>query len=477
MEEINKLDDVFKKALGGFEASSVPLPWLEVQVGILETQVGRLKQQNLLLKIALLTLGLLTSGAIMRLIWHNTPVSAMSAENILASSKTNADTVWMVRTVTQYDTIRLKQVVYVPQPYINEQYTKNNITATNAQFASLYRHNSLSTVGTIENPQNEIQKENLTKLPIGATKQESSHPDEITNPHPQLSEHHRLMGDLESLALRKHLAKFRLPIIKYDIPFALVREIYRKEEKTPLTERLYGQIDLAETVNQLKVKGISESKNNGKGTNMGVGVGLQLNNRFGIRTGLVHENCEFPVPDNTIHSVSAENYIGTPTFVYRTPFGNAILPTDQLEYKPLATDNLIIEPEDEFTLSFWKVPIVLTYNLSEHNIRLLGGYSTLQPYILGGGYLQVPHKQNLKAEVYAPDGEEVHVDFSKLKGISNLAFGGTLGLGSNLYLGNKTSLTTEAYLYHNFTHMISNEYYQSSLWGGGVKVGLRRNFK
>lgn len=475
MEEINKLDDAFKKALGSFEASSVPLPWLEVQVGILESQVSSLKQQNLLLKIALLTLGLLTSGAIIRLIWHNTPVSAMGAENILASSKTNADTVWMVRTVTQYDTIRLKQVVYVPQPDKNKQHIGNNITATNTPFVLPYRHSNLSTIKAIENSQNEIQKERLAALPVEKIKQES-HPNEVTNTLPQLSEH-RLVGDLELLASKKHLPKFRLPTIKYSIPFALVREIYRKEEKTPLAERLYGQINLSETVNQLKVKGIAESKNTGKGTNIGVGIGLQINNRFGIRTGLAHESCEFPVPDNTIHSVSAENYIGVPTFVYRTPFGNAIIPTDQLEYKPLATDNLIIEPEDEFTLSFWKVPIVLTYNLSEQNIRLLGGYSTLQPYILAGGYLQVPHKQNLKAEVYAPDGEEIHVDFSKLKGISNLAFGGTLGLGGNLYLGNKTSLTTEAYLYHNFTHMISNEYYQSSLWGGGVKVGLRRNFK
>jgi hypothetical protein len=52
-----------------------------------------------------------------------------------------------------------------------------------------------------------------------------------------------------------------------------------------------------------------------------------------------------------------------------------------------------------------------------------------------GGFLSIPTLHRAKVELYEPDGEDFYTTLTDFKGLSNLAFGGSLGLGSKIYLG------------------------------------------
>lgn len=464
MKELNEMDDAFKKALSGFETPAVMLSWKELHLGILENNILRLKKQNYFLKIAVGILGLLAVASIARMIWGEKLAVEQTNAYLATNTVSEKDTVFVERMLVKYDTVYLKQVVWVSnkkQPLVSEKEIAYEQRATNTNNADFF-------------------SEKKSVLVENKTYEAAEHKKEIIETEAQQTEKlmaKRQFENVKPISLKTYKPKFKLPKIKYELPFDQIREFYRKEIKTPLIERLYVQAEADATLNQLIVKGITNSKNNGNGNVIGANVGIQLSSRVGLRTGLFQEDIDFPVPDNNIHTISAENYLTTPTFIYRTALGNLIIPTNDLEYKLTLDDKLTVEPESHYSVVFWKIPLLLTYNLQEKNIRFMGGYHSFQPYVVGGGYLQLPLRQNLEAEIYAPDGEETHATLTDFKGISNLAFGGTLGLGGSLYLGGRTSLLSEMYVSRNFTNMVSNEYYNSTPWGGGLKLGLRMNLK
>jgi hypothetical protein len=126
---------------------------------------------------------------------------------------------------------------------------------------------------------------------------------------------------------------------------------------------------------------------------------------------------------------------GTPAFVYRTPFGNSVIANETLNFIPKVGDEIEIESENENQIGFWKIPFSLSYDFFDKDIRLFGGFRNTKLYAVMGGFLSIPTLHRAKVELYEPDGEDFYTTLTDFKGLSNLAFGGSLGLGSKIYLG------------------------------------------
>ena len=94
-----------------------------------------------------------------------------------------------------------------------------------------------------------------------------------------------------------------------------------------------------------------------------------------------------------------------------------------------------------------------------------------------GGFLSIPTLHRAKVELYEPDGEEFYTTLTDFKGLSNLAFGGSLGVGSKIYFGQRISLMGEASFYRNATQLVNNEFFQSIPQGGRFQLGLSYDLK
>lgn len=479
MENFNELDKAFKKALTSLEQPPPVAVFGGVKVAILEKKVASISSQNMLLKgvsgVLLLLLGAST--------WLLLQKDNRQQQGNIELVKTKIDTVYVTNTVIQHDTIYLEstkqQIVYVNQasastlektpPAIIEN-TDNklvekqeNVQNKQAENQNIAPENQNIVLGK------QAKEEVVNNLVLeNNTNQKEKQVDN------QLIERKKI--DLLNLSNKSYLVINRtknLPTIRYDM-FSRIRSLTQREEKITLAERIFFEASTGESANQFVVKNATTQGSYKEGNLLEANVGLKFKNGWSVKTGLAYDNTLLVLSTGDQQVLFAENYLGTPSFIYRTPFGNALIPNSKLGFEPSIQDKIVVKTDDENQMSFWRIPIQMQYDILDKSLKILGGYRDTKLYFVGGGYLSLPYKKNIQIEV---NGDEDHIMLTDFKGVSNISFGASLGFGGKVFLNHKIALFSEASYYRNFTYLVNNEYYQSYPRGAKINFGLHYQLK
>ena len=85
-------------------------------------------------------------------------------------------------------------------------------------------------------------------------------------------------------------------------------------------------------------------------------------------------------------------------------------------------------------------------------------YRNIYAYSVIGAFIQHPVKSTVIAEVYEGDGNEIDIQISQCKGVSNFSTGGSILTGLKIGLKPGFHLNAEASYRRNFTYDVNNEY-------------------
>jgi hypothetical protein len=176
----------------------------------------------------------------------------------------------------------------------------------------------------------------------------------------------------------------------------------------------------------------------------GANLSFDLTDKWSLETGLNFSYSQF----YTVGAVKkrplvAEMYKGSPQYLYRTALGLAIIPSDQLNTKPVVGNAIIVESEDTHVLKQFKIPLLVKYKLYEGN-KLLGAYTNRYSlYSIMGAELRYNRSQMLNAEIYEADGTDFYTAFTDFKEVKPYNVGLVFGTGFDYNLAKKISFYVE----------------------------------
>lgn len=488
MKEFNEMDDAFRQGLGFFESPPPPKVWDGVKGAVLSKQITVLARRVTIYKRIAASMGvLLLFGASSQVLpWDNffSKKSAITdSQYSVQNNESIADTVYVSQTITKYDTVYVDRVKIVPQiVYINTPndtgnfYEEKTQSTPNSNIAILENKNT--GIGNVpektknaQTPQKEVFSEQTNV--VAETKST------VENAKPKENEFSTkiVLNELEGKEFKNTAKAPKFRKINYQIPFESIRDFYRRDTRLTVADRLSVEALLGGSQNQLILKNISQQGQFKPGYSFDARVGVILGRGWTFRTGIGYDNARYAVNTAKKQTLIAEALNGTSAFVYRTPFGNSVIANETLNFIPEVGDEIEIESENENQIGFWKIPFSLSYDFFDKDIRLFGGFRSTKLYAIAGGFLSIPTLHRAEVEIYEPDGEEFYTTLTDFKGLSNLAFGGSLGVGSKIYFGQRISLMGEASFYRNATQLVNNEFFQSVPQGGRFQLGLSYDLK
>lgn len=468
-EQLTEIDKAFREGLGDFSEIPPPTVWNGLRIGLIEKRLLTVENQNFWLKIGsgvlftavIVLLSMLSDGKTKN--FNNTePI-----EKIVFRDKLLYDTVYVSKTEKVY--IPVKEYVYIKQTdenskndtdfspktslndksiTINQAHNNNSTRGTNRSFLETFQPNSF-------NEKKELKSGQI----IPKSKAINDTTATLASNNPLIESANK---DLESLDY-KGFSLFRifskLPGIYYQN-----RIIYRKpikqdnriSFKNPSIKLFYAPESAYVSMitdGSLIAETIGTEKNHNVYA-YGANINFDLTDKWSIETGLGLSYSQFQTI-NTLDKrpLIAEMYKGTPQFLYRTALGLAIVPTDQLNTKPVVGNSIIVESEDTHTLKQLRVPILLKYKFYDGH-RMFGAYTNqFNLYSIMGAELRINRSQMLNAEIYEPDGSKFYTIFTSFKEVKpyhvGLVFGGgfeyNLARKINFYVEPTIRLSTTSY--------------------------------
>lgn len=490
MKEFNEMDDAFRQGLGSFESPPPPKVWDGVKGAVLAKQITVLARRVTIYKRIAASMGvfLLFGASSQVLPWGDffaKKPEVTDSQYAVQNNGSVADTVYVSQTITKYDTVyvdRVKivpQIVYITTPNDSDNSSEqipHNIVNNNSALSQSKETNTGAIPEKTENTQTQIAEVGEENEQTNVVAQNKS---TIENVKPLGNEKltEISLSELTGKEFKNTAKAPKFRKVNYQIPFENIRDFYRRDTRLTLVERLSVEALVGGSQNQLILKNTSQQGQFKPGYNVDARIGVILGRGWAFRTGIGYDNARYAVNTAKKQTLLAEELNGTPAFVYRTPFGNSVIANETLNFVPKVGDEIVIESENENQIGFWKIPFALSYDFFDKDIRLFGGFRNTKLYAIAGGFLSIPTLHRAKVELYEPDGEEFYTTLTDFKGLSNLAFGGSLGLGSKIYLGQRISLMGEASLYRNATHLVNNEFFQSIPQGGRFQLGLSYDLK
>lgn len=452
-DQSNEIDKAFRDGLGGFSETPPPKVWDGLRFGLIERRLIGVEKQNYWLKI---TSGLLSTAVIVLLsllFKGNATGLAMKpqSERIVFREKLMHDTVYISKTEKIY--VPIKQIVYV-----NESTKPDNNKITNTPKLTEPIENDKNFTLSQSNTKNNIQEKNSN------TKNENKVDDKkenlaINSVAQQDNVSKNIVENKQNINLS--LLDFRnfdslnvfskLPNINYK-----TRTIFRKVEKEDnkialknLSLKVFYAPETAKapmiTDGSLIAETIALEKN--KFTySFGANFSADLTNKWSIETGLASSSTEFKM-ENAVKKrpVFAEMYNGTPSFIYRTALGAAIIPTEKLNIKPDVGSNnsIIIESEEKHLIKQLRVPLLAKYQFYEGR-KMFGNYTNkFSLYQILGTELRINRLQMVNAEIYEPDGHDFYVSLTDFKEVNKYNLGFVFGAGFKYNLDQKLNFYFE----------------------------------
>jgi hypothetical protein len=212
-----------------------------------------------------------------------------------------------------------------------------------------------------------------------------------------------------------------------------------------------------------------------KGETIGLRLGFQLSSKWSIQVGL--ENSTVVSQETTKgQSLKGEPKQGdkdkdNKEYLYRTAIGTAKLPTKDWGLDPRREETIKIGQESTIEVKSWQIPVSMRYDFWQKTLK-----NNLEAnlYAVGGGYLLIPHKQEITLKAYLPQGREIKTTFSATENIQK-AWGLWAGAGAELGYQKHWNLFIEPTYSRDASSLVNNLPYKTfaKRWGGRFGINYK----
>lgn len=209
----------------------------------------------------------------------------------------------------------------------------------------------------------------------------------------------------------------------------------------------------------------------------GLRVGVKLSDNLSLLTGLEHQSIRFEHSGLSKETLIAQDVNGQATFFKKTVFGTAQIPGDFYTSNPTIGSRVVIEGDEDNFVQSLKIPLAFKYDFYGRKLPWLEQKNMgLKLYALVGGYWATPTKQQMKAEIYEPDGHDFYTTLTHFQN-ANSHFGLNAGVGAEIRYGQHWHLFGEPYYQSDISSRVQNLPLRTFVGGFGCRFGLKYQFK
>lgn len=506
--QANEIDNAFREGLGNIPEAPPPKVWDGLRLGLIERRLLNVENQNYWLKIGsgilsaviIVLLGLLFKGNA-----TNVAVSPQS-EKIVFRDKFLHDTVYVTKTEKVY--VPIKQIVYVKQNQAEEAF-KNELTLSPKTIANdkSVTTNQVRSEENIAN-ENNVPSRNLIDVKNAELNGKLGRDDKnfgVNNRKNDafgnkfLSEinqsNDKILADnsKENVKLSLNQLDFKnfdslnvfvkLPSIYYQNRM-IYRRIIKPDNtlsfKNPSIKLFYApELALVSMITDGSL--ISETigmEKNYRVYSYGANISFDVTDKWSVETGLNLSYSKF----QTVNSIKkrpviAEMYKGSPQYLYRTALGTAVIPTDQLNTKPVVGSTIIVEAENTHEIKQFRMPFLAKYKFYEGQ-KMFGAYTNRYSlYAVMGAELRYNRSQMLNAEIYEADGHDFYTTFTDFKDTKPFNMGLVFGSGFEYNLARKINFYVEPTIRLSPASYSQNTIVKSFPRWWSFAFGFQYNFK
>ncbi|MDI9867026.1 hypothetical protein QM480_21985 [Flectobacillus sp. DC10W] len=462
-QESNDIGKVFRSAIDGLSMTPPKAVWENLRMMALQTQIIRYQSINRWLTIYATIVTLLLGGAIIEHFSHSNLEFSITQKNKL---------VYQTRLV--HDTITVTKVIY------------NNIEKSKDEIPEIEINNNtqISHLPKSTNSLNPLVYDSTftTKSTNAITDSTSFFVEPHDVEHAEVISQKTVINTIHS----KPYSLFIHHIPLASIPYWQYKPQNAPSEKPPklkipLKNRLAASVFYAPELGDLIVyRSTPDAFNYGNETiekayTWGFRASIDLSHRVSIATGIQLSTIQFAGAVRKA-SIQPELVNGQLRYLYKTVFGVANIPTNEMTTEPAVNNPISVEMEDEHSVSFVNIPLSVRYNA--FSLKLTKGTRNqryISLYGIGGVNYHIPSSQLMNIEVYESDG---HDFYTTLRDFSNTQsyWSYQLGIGAELELGRSTSVWVEPYYNRTINSFVKDLPLQSNLQNTGMKFGLKWHF-
>ncbi len=523
-QDPHKLDETFRSMIErmSFEPPTANLDGMRANA--LQLHLGRLRTENGWLKAALGAV-LLLLGSSGYLLLKGTASASLRQESIAQNSRTikQTDTVYITRTERVYIRVPIPESIddgpdAVQNDYEepdNQSETSNNPeTVSNEETATLhpkigvYKNRSFDSKDIIKNNRPGSSKRNITKnQPFGQNSNrrklgetiESNGQDLTENQAPtenNLPPANDLNDTDEALKgdeLNELNPEFLAPLNYSNVPHLNIPKIHYtlknqptakpKKPRQPFSNRLSMSVYFSPELNSLhlrrdQIDAFEYGHEKITGTQVaGMRVGVKISDKLSLLTGLEHQSIRFEHSGLSKETLIAQDVNGQPTFFKKTVFGTAQIPGDFYTSNPTAGSSIVIEGDEDNSVQSLRIPLAFKYDFYARKLPWLEQKNMgLKLYALVGGYWATPTKQQMKAEIYEPDGHDFYTTLTHFQNTKS-HFGLNAGVGAEIRYGQHWHLFGEPYYQSDISSRVQNLPLRTFVGGFGCRFGLKYQLK
>ncbi len=466
-QKSNDIGKVFRSAIDGLSMTPPKAVWENLRMVALQTQLLRYQTINRWLTVYASIVTLLLGGSIVEHFSHN-------EVEYLIPSKTKL--VYQTRVI--HDTITLSKIVYKnlekPSDILDKISKDAQETDDDTQISHVL-HKSTNSLNPLAYDSTFIIKTNHTIAdsafiqPYNIEHTDVVHQATITN----------TIGSKPYNPFISHIPLATIPYLSFKSRNTPAEK--PPKLKIPLKNRLSVSAFYAPELGDLTVyRSTPDAFNYGneiieKAYTWGFRASIDLSPRVSISTGIQLSTIQFA---GTVRksSIQPELVNGQLQYLYKTVFGVANIPTEEMTTTPAIGNPISVEMEDEHSVSFVSIPLSLRYNA--FSLKLTKGTRNqrhMSLYGIGGINYHMPSSQIMNIEVYESDG---HDYYTTLRSFSNTRsyWSYQFGIGAELELGRNSSMWIEPYYQRNINSFVRDLPLQSYLQNTGVRIGLKWHF-
>ncbi|AXE18259.1 hypothetical protein DR864_11145 [Runella rosea] len=521
-QEPHKLDETFRSMIErmSFEPPTANLDTMRANV--LQMQLGRLKTENGWLKAALGIVMMLLGSTGYVLLKGNAPVRTEPVVQQILKVK-QIDTVYITRTERVYIRVPIPESIddgpdlaqndyeepdNQPKANKNSETLPNEKTATLHPKIGIHKNKSFDSKDIVENNRSGNRKRsifnNQALTPNLSRRKQAGN---VESYGQNLTENKTLIGnsvpsagglnappeplnEVETSLLNLSLLE---PLNYSTSPHLHIPKIHYKSKnptnakprkpRQPFSERLSLSAYYAPELNKLNLRrdnidAFEFGHESITGTQVaGIRVGIKLSDNLSLLTGLEHQTIRFEHSGLNKETLIAQNINGQPTFFKKTVFGIAQIPGDFYTSNPAVGSRVVLESDEDNFVQFLRIPLAFSYDFYRQKLHWFEQRNTvLKLYTIVGGYWATPTKQQMKVEIYEPDGHDFYTTLTHFQNTS-ANVGLNVGLGAEIRYGQHWSLFGEPYYQTNMQSMVQNLPLRTFVGGFGCHFGLKYQMK
>ncbi|RDB02658.1 hypothetical protein [Runella aurantiaca] len=521
-QEPHKLDETFRTMIErmSFEPPTTNLDTMRANV--LQMQLGRLQTENGWLKAALGIVMLLLGSTGYVLLKENAPVQQKSVvQQILKVKQT--DTVYITRTERVYIRVPIPESIddgpdlaqnHHEEPDNQFNTNKNPKTLPNEETATLHpkigvhKNRSFDSKNIVKNNESDNPKHSIfNSQPLSQNLNRRKQAGKVESYGQNMAKNQALTENIvpptadlkytpEALmGAENNLLNldFLEPLNYSNVPHLNIPKIHYKSKnqstakpkkpRQPFSERLSLSAYYAPELNKLNLRrdnidAFEFGHESITSTQVaGMRVGIKLSDKLNLLTGLEHQTIRFEHSGLSKETLIAQDINGQPTFFKKTVFGIAQIPGDSYTSNPAVGSRVVLESDEDNFVQFLRIPLAFSYDFYRQKLHWFEQRNTnLKLYALVGGYWATPTKQQMKVEIYEPDGHDFYTTLTHFQNTS-ANIGLNVGLGAEIRYGQHWSVFGEPYYQTGIKSMVQNLPLRTFVGGFGCRFGLKYQLK